>query len=234
MVSIALCSGNEQFLDQLKEVITTFLCDNNTAAKIMIFNNSNELLSQEREYDIYILDIDLTPKDGIKSGEIIKKKYPDAHLIYYADRPNKAFEAMLLQSDFYLLKPVSHEKLAPVFDTMRQKIKEECIFISTTFGEKRLMVNSIAYVDIVNRCICYHKKDKSLIYSQSLRQAFEKSAGDLVNHPKFIFLKPSLIINLCYIETLDKDNLTLSNGEKVYFPKCKYEIIEKQWKEIYA
>ena len=52
------------------------------------------------------------------------------------------------------------------------------------------------YINIVKRCLSYHLKDGTMLDGQSLRVSFEKAIDPLQERPSFLFLAPSLLINL--------------------------------------
>jgi hypothetical protein len=64
---------------------------------------------------------------------------------------------------------------------------------------------------------------------QTLRVAFEKAMAQLINHESFVFIDPSLLINLSEIKILEKDHVIFENGDVVYFPKKAYDLVRERW-----
>lgn len=90
---------------------------------------------------------------------------------------------------------------------------------------------SINYVNIEGRCLSYHLNNHTKCKSCTIRGSFAESVHPLDKNDSFIFLKPSLLINLRNIKVLGKDNIVFENGEKMYFPKTKRDRIEAKWEE---
>jgi hypothetical protein len=90
-------------------------------------------------------------------------------------------------------------------------------------------LNKVLYADIQKRNLCCHLENE-VLNSKTLKTSFKNYIGTLVYHPDFVFIPPSLIINLNQIKIMNKDNLTFKNGEVLYFPKKGYEEINRRWK----
>ena len=73
--------------------------------------------------------------------------------------------------------------------------------------------------------------DGELIQSTTLKKSFEKMIGPLKDNPDFVFVAPSLLINLNYISSMNSNYLTFTTGEVLYFPKSAYKLICERWKQ---
>ena len=74
-------------------------------------------------------------------------------------------------------------------------------------------------------------KDGEMFDGQTLRSSFQKAITPLDQHEQFIFLSPSLLINLYQIKILDLDHLYFDNDEVLYFPRKAHDTIEQRWKQ---
>jgi hypothetical protein len=66
---------------------------------------------------------------------------------------------------------------------------------------------------------------------QVLRTAFEKAIDPLPNHKSkaFLFLAPSLLINVGEIKILNSDHIIFENDDVLYFPKKSYDKVREAW-----
>ena len=87
------------------------------------------------------------------------------------------------------------------------------------------------YVNIVKRCLCYHLADGTMFDGQVLRTAFEKAIDPLQYHKSgaFLFLAPSLLINVGEIKILNGDHIIFENDDVLYFPKKAYDKVREAW-----
>ena len=66
--------------------------------------------------DMALLDIDMPEINGLMLAEKLKRKYPDAAIIFLTAFPQYAVQAIKLRTSGYLLKPVSPEELKEEVD----------------------------------------------------------------------------------------------------------------------
>ena len=64
---------------------------------------------------------------------------------------------------------------------------------------------------------------------QTLRSSFEKAIYPLQENKSFLFIPPSLLINIGEIKILNSDNAVFENDDVVYFPKKSYDMIHDKW-----
>lgn len=64
---------------------------------------------------------------------------------------------------------------------------------------------------------------------QTLRSSFEKAIDPLHKHKAFLFLPPSLLINIGEIKILDTDHIVFENDDILYFPKKQYDTVHEAW-----
>lgn len=233
MLNIALYDDDPELLEALYSDVQDYIIRKQTLAKISRFTNTDDLFSQKQPYDIYILDMMASDVPvGLRVAKQIKKIIPQANIIFISDYPDYAVESYHLGAVMYLLRPLDKNILFTELDKIRNKIKAESFIISTPLGERRLPTNELLYVDIGKRCLCYHMRDGDLFTGQTMRTSFAAAIGALKENPQFIFLPPSLLINLEEIKLLNKDNLTFKNNEILYFPKAQYDKIKEAWKYL--
>ena len=229
MISIAIYDDNQTYIDEIQQLIQDYLIETSTMAKVSVFNKAEDLILAPASFDIYIMDTD-SCEDIKKLSAKIDQIDPNSYFIFIGEDPNLAYTAYQVHADYYLLKPIDKEKFNELLAWVRKNLKEDSFIIRTPMGDRRVKTNELNYVNIVKRCLSYHLKDGTMFDGQTLRSSFESAITPLNFHPSFIFLAPSLLINLSQIKILDKDNLTFENGDVLFFPKKAHDIIYEKWK----
>lgn len=229
MLSIAIYSTLADDARDVRSLIQDFLINEKIMAKVTILTNPSEFLTVPGSYDIYIMDMD-SEDDVIDLGKQMMEIDHGSYYIYISNNENVAHKAAKIHSDYFLTKPLDIEELTSILREIRQEIKEESIIIKTAEGERRISVSNLNYINIEKRCLCYHLKDGNIFDGQTLRGAFEKAIFPLQNNPIFVFLPPSLLINLGEIEILDDDHLQFRNGGILYFPKSAHDNLRQRWR----
>jgi hypothetical protein len=62
-----------------------------------------------------------------------------------------------------------------------------------------------------------------------LRSSFEKAICPLQNSKMFLFLPPSLLINLSEVKIVNSDHVIFEDDDIAYFPKKAYDIVHDAW-----
>jgi hypothetical protein len=154
-----------------------------------------------------------------------------SHFIFVGVDPIGAYQVSKIHGDYFISKPIDEVEFIEILKEIKQEIQEDNIIIPIPGGERRVRANNLNYINIVKRCLCYHLKDGKMFDGQTLRGSFEKAIQPLhLNHSNnFLFLAPSLLINLGEIKILNSDNIIFEDDEVLYFPKKSYDIIHEAW-----
>lgn len=169
--------------------------------------------------------------NGIELGKILKQKNEKCEIIYITDQRNYGPQTYEVKAFNYLLKPIKIEEINNTLDRLFEKIRSEYRYLRTKDGEERIPLKELLYADIIGRNLTCHFYDGELIQSTTLKKSFEKMIGTLKDNPDFVFVAPSLLINLNYISSMNSNYLTFTTGETLYFPKSAYKLIHERWKQ---
>ena len=197
-------------------------------AKISCFSTPEEVMMIPNRYDVYFMDMDST-NDATVLGKNRRLIDEGSQFVYMSINPNVAHIAAKVRSDYFITKPFDKEEIAEILNEIKKEIKEDSIIIKIPSGERRGRINNLNYIIIVRRCLCYHLKDGAMFDGQTLRSSFEKAIDPLHKHKSFIFLAPSLLINLGEIKIINKDNIVFENDDVLYFPMKQYDNLRNAW-----
>ena len=197
-------------------------------AKISCFSTPEEVMMIPNRYDVYFMDMDST-NDATVLGKNRRLIDEGSQFVYMSINPNVAHIAAKVRSDYFITKPFDKEEIAEILNEIKKEIKEDSIIIKIPSGERRVRINNLNYINIVRRCLCYHLKDGAMFDGQTLRSSFEKAIDPLNKHKSFIFLAPSLLINLGEIKIINKDNIVFENDDVLYFPMKQYDNLRNAW-----
>ncbi len=197
-------------------------------AKISCFSTPEEVMMIPNRYDVYFMDMD-SANDATVLGKNRRLIDEGSQFVYMSINPNVAHIAAKVRSDYFITKPFDKEEIAEILNEIKKEIKEDSIIIKIPSGERRVRINNLNYINIVRRCLCYHLKDGAMFDGQTLRSSFEKAIDPLHKHKSFIFLAPSLLINLGEIKIINKDNIIFENDDVLYFPMKQYDNLRNAW-----
>lgn len=230
MLSIAIYSENESLINELKSCIQDFLIREKVMAKVSYFNDTETFITVPSSYDFYLIDLDSEKNNLLEVGKQMMSIDAGSYFTFLSSDKETACPAAKARVDYYMLKPLDLQELNEILLEVKQEIKEKNIIIKIPQGERRIKINTLNYVNIIKRCLCYHLKDGNMFDGQTLRTSFEKAIDPLQYHPSFLFLAPSLLINLGEIKIVNADHLIFENDDILYFPKKAHDTVIERWK----
>lgn len=231
MLAIAIYSNYYADIEELKSIIYTYLAEIKIVAKISVIEDSYKFITVPSKYDIYIMDMDMH-ENIIELAQQMNVIDPGAKFIYTSKDTHRAYEAFQAEADYFLAKPYDSAQVLRIIKEIKQKVQDDHIVIKIAGGEKRIRANELNYINIVQRCLCYHLTDGTMFDGQTLRTSFEKAISPL-QHDKsksFLFLPPSLLINVGEIKILYSDKIVFENDDVLYISKKQHDLIDTAWK----
>ena len=98
---------------------------------------------QTHPVDLALLDIDMPEINGLMLAEQLKRRHPDAVIIFLTAFPQYAVQAIKLRATGYLLKPVNPEELAEevAYACSRMPKRPAGHIVAQTFGNFEIFVD---------------------------------------------------------------------------------------------
>ncbi len=98
---------------------------------------------EDHPVDLALLDIDMPEISRLMLAEHLKRKYPDAAVIFLTAFPEYAVQAIKLRTSGYLLKPVSLEDLREevAYAHSRKPLRSDEHIVVQTFGNFEIFVD---------------------------------------------------------------------------------------------
>ena len=201
-------------------------------AKVVVFTSIEEVITSPCRYDAYLLDMDmLDTMEVIPYSNQIKEIDDNGQLVYFSEKSEMARLSAKAKADYFITTPFEKEEIFEILSEIKKEVKEDSIIIKVPGGERRVRSNHLNYIDIVKRCLCYHLKDGTMFDGQTLRTSFDKAIYPIQESKQFLFLPPSLLINLNEIKILQSDKIIFENDDVVYVPKKAHDTIHDAWEK---
>lgn len=221
MLSIAVCDDEIIACSNIAAKIRDILEQLKTPCLIRQFNSGQELLQAPEKFDIIFLDIIMRGLDGMATAQFLRSKSPDIILIFISSSRDYVFDAYDVEAFQYLLKPIDVGKLRHVLEKAVCKTEthsSEYMIINIERQKKKMFLDDICYFEIRGRKIDIHKTDDILTYYEQIG-ILEKNLQD----KGFFRCHKSYLINLRHVDTYNRQEVTLDNGEKIMIAKRRYD-----------
>lgn len=218
MLKIVVCDDEKVIVKQVSYMIKKYLPD----CEIDEFLSGKDLLSAKKDFDIFFLDIQME-QNGIEVARKLREHDENAVIIFITGVKEYVFEAFDVAALHYLLKPVHEEKLREVIDRAVREVQKKAdkekrqLFIKTREKNITLNVNDILYLENEMRKIVAHTKRETITF-YGVMSEMEKLVGT-----GFYRCHRGYLVNMAYVSEYDTDSILLSNGEKIYLSKDRYQ-----------
>ena len=203
------------------------------------FRTGTELVSTIRsqgQFDIYILETNLNDLNGFYIARELRAGNKRCKIIYYTENRNAALRAFEVHADNYVIKPASIEKFDSILDaaiaSLERDRRSTLVEIRTRNGFIRIPSDEIAYINIVNRSLCYHMVDGSSVRSLILRESFRSAVDELLGDPHFCIAGASLLVNLANVQVVNRNLLIFNHGESLMLPRNAFKSLYYAWDAV--
>lgn len=221
MLSIAVCDDNIVECSSLSVKVRRMMEKLGQSCILRQFGSGRELLEAAEQFDLVFLDIMMQELDGMKTARLFRQKAFEGLLVFVSVSREFVFEAYDVEAFSYLLKPVDDRKLWGVLKRAQQKTENrsrEFILVSKERQQKKLFLDDICYFEIRGRVIEVHGTEGTFSYYGQI-SGLEQS---LKGHGFFRCHK-SYLVNLNCVDSYNRQEILLENGERIVIAKRRYE-----------
>lgn len=220
MIRIAICDDNQEELQGIACITNKYLGESNQAAEVKLFDHPDALLKActQESFHIFLLDMVMPMISGLELGHSIRTRSADAQIVYITTEPSLALEAYDVHPLHYLLKPLDAKALTAVLDLAVKKVnvgEESYITIKTRDGIRTLLAEKILYCEYTLHKVIYVMADGTQIDTVTLVGNFKKHIEPLLEKSCFIQPHVAFVVNMNYVEKLDKNGFMLRNRKFV-------------------
>lgn len=220
MLSIAVCDDAVLDCCKLAGEIRGILEDMGEPYLLRQFYDGKELLNAVESFDIIFLDILMRGVDGMRTAHLMRERAFEKMIVFVSSSREYVMDAFDVEAFYYLTKPVDAGKLRNILKRAAKKLEndpEEFILIERDRRNRKLLLRQIWYFEIRGRVISVHSGDGVFDYYGQIGE-LERSLGD----KGFFRCHKSFLINLRYVRTYDREEVTLDNGERIMIARRRY------------
>lgn len=213
-MKICICDDDLRIHDEIKQLIGNFFSQNDIS-EFFCFGSGEELLahySQGDEFDIIFLDIEMREINGIETAEEIRKKSPEAIIIFVSSHKNYVFDAFRCEALHFLVKPINKTEFEDVFSRAVNKYKSSRNFLPLQWQNTKMniKISNIFYVEGYRRHLKIYTADEAFEAQGNISSAYEK-----LREHGFLLIHQGYLVNMQYIKRFNATDVVLENGSKV-------------------
>ena len=220
-MSIAVCDDGMLDCCNMASDIKDILEELETAYIIRQFYSGKELLQAAENFDIIFLDIMMHGMNGMRTAQLLREKAFQNILVFVSSSREYVFDAYDVEAFYYLIKPVDMNKLKNILSRAVIKLAQDSqdfIIINRERQNKKLLLKDIFYFEIKGRVVFAHSVGGIFDYYEQIG-VLEQS----LRNKGFFRCHKSFLINLKHVDTYNREEIILDNGEKIIIAKRRYE-----------
>nr|WP_302141211.1 LytTR family DNA-binding domain-containing protein [uncultured Schaedlerella sp.] len=220
-MKIVICDDEPYFLEMVSEYCDKFKREYIIPISLIKFTKGEDVLiyyQQDKNVDLFILDIMMEEINGLQLAEEIRKIGIHTQIVFLTAALKYATEGYIYRAARYWLKPLTYEKFSAEMQELYAQIRKECnayLIENTGIAIEKVYYDEILYIETFNRKTCVHRINSNFISKTNLKE-FEKKLDK-----RFFRCHTAYIVNMDYIYKIKKLEIILSNEKSIYMSKGK-------------
>ena len=234
MFKIAICDDENLFTEELKELISGYMIENDLIYEIDTYSSGEELVKLGVgvvRYTVVFLDINMEKIDGIKTAEMIRKVSREVFIVFVTAYVDYSLEGYRLDVVRYLLKGNANfqSKVNECMDAIIDKMNYSVAKMKFDFkeGGKEISLERLLYIESKLHLLEFHvMEDTEKVYTM-----YEtlNVLDDMLSENGFIRTHQSYLVNAKHIKNVVRCKVILSNGVELSVPKVRYTEVRKKF-----
>ncbi len=201
--------------------------------EVQEYPDGESLLGSAQDFQIAFLDIRMEGLSGMETARRIRRKNPQALLVFLTAWEEYVFQAFDVGAFHYLLKPLNKEKFYQVLESAVQKACEigglqshnpkKSIVLKLGAVTRKIYRDDIVYAEAQNRKVMLHTTSENLEFYARLSD-LERDLGNDFARPH-----RSYLVNLRYVLKYCATDITLEDGTTILLAKQRYQGFVKKY-----
>lgn len=222
MFRVAICDDEATSLKLNTVLAEKILNEEGIAHEINAFENMETMIEAvtkpKSPYDVLLSDILATGMNGIEAAEKLRKLGDKLDIIFISTTAEYALEGYRVQALRYLQKPVDIEKLREaLLQSYRKRAHKGGLSITSEGKVYNINFRDILYIESNGRDVELVLKYRRLV-SHGKISDFER----LLPEDRFFRFHRSYIVNLAEIETIERYQAKIKNGDILPISQQQY------------
>lgn len=221
-LKIAIVDDNENDSKALEESILRFSKENKDhfSFHVTTFNRGINFVEPfDDTFDAAFLDIDMPVMNGLETAKKIRELGSEMNIYFVTNYASLAIDGYGVGALDFVVKPVKDVDVSRALDKLIDKINEESsvekIVIRVKSGYRTIKVNTIKYIEVNTHDVYYYTTGETYKTREALKD-IEKS----IHNPNFVKCSSSYLINLDFVDAIDKDDVRI-DGKRIKIARTR-------------
>lgn len=233
LLEVAVCDDEKIFRDREKALITDYLSRMGCEVNMDEYTSGEALLergTQVAKYDIVFLDVNMDKLDGIETARRIRKFSKQNYIVFVTAFVQYAVSGYEVDAIRFILKDDQFElRLQECLDAILQRMigrrdKQMFAFVEKTF---ELPYAHLMYVESRLHKLLFHVRGEE----QGVYTMYDRldTIDDMLREADFCRTHQSYLVNLQYVQNMERYNVHLTDGSSLGISKARYNEAMERW-----
>ncbi len=218
-MKIAICEDDVKMAGQIENIAAECFTDSNKYECDMYFSGETlveKLRTQDYEYQMYLLDIEMKAIDGLETARYIRSYDSHAVIIFITSHVELMPEAFEVQAFHFLVKPLDHVKVKTTILRAVEMMQAGKKVFQYNIRKRLYSVycEEIEYFESYNRKITIHCADRQIEYYGTMNEVLEKTDDNL-----FVQVHKSYVVNMNCVKIMSGESVILNSGVEIAITK---------------
>lgn len=214
----------KQDTEQVLNYLEQFGREQDIEIDIKCFDNAGHFLEQfdQIKPELVIMDIDMPEINGMEAAQKMRGMDERAVLLFVTNMKHYAIQGYSVDALDYLIKPLVYEEFVLRLQKARRYIlqnRDDEMILHIPGGMIKVPISEIYFVESVLHYLIFHSKTGDY----KVRDSMTRTEKYLRSYA-FASCNKSFLVNLRYVEAMDRENVTvagtvlkMSRGKKAEF-----------------
>lgn len=194
----------------LRDYLARYGSERSILLNISVFSNGDAFLEHAGDgFELILMDIEMPGLNGMETARKLRETDENTCLLFVTRLASYAIQGYGVRALDFLVKPVTYEnfrlKMDRAITTIERNRKQE-IVIPTSEGSRRICIQDISYVEIMNHTLIYHTSEGDFSVRGSIRECEARLAPY-----DFARCNNSFLVNLRYVSEIRHNDIRVGS-----------------------
>ena len=210
MYRTAIVEDTPEEVARLRDYLVRYGSERSIVLNVSVFPDGGAFLERVKDgFELVLMDIEMPGLDGMETARKLREADENACLLFVTRLANYAIQGYGVRALDFLIKPVTYENFRLKMDraiTSIERNRKQEIVIPTAEGSRRLFIQDISYVEIMNHTLIYHTAEGDFSVRGSIRDCEARLAPY-----DFARCNNSFLVNLRYVTEIRHNDIRVGN-----------------------
>ena len=225
-MKLAIIEDEQVHMELLAGYLEAWSADREVTLNIIPFASAEAFLfswEEERDFDAIFVDIQMGQMNGMEMARRVRQKDEDIAIVFTTGITDYLAEGYEVEALYYLLKPVSREKLFMCMDkVLHRGVREHFVLVQTKEETVKLPVERIMYVEARGHGCVVELCSRTGETWQTECQENISQMAQLLEGEDFVRCHRSYLCRVGSIHHIDRTEVVCDNGSRIPISRRLY------------